>query len=132
VASYISWILAVRCTTQRRHRTQILTSKLLGAVLSQAYKFYAIIYKNSSKNTLCYFYHTVLKMEAAGKSETSFMSTIHYVVSKHRTPRPKSIYGCIIAGKFDFLFQALCKRLRLRGRKFKGLTDRPTNMIPLF
>ena len=80
VASYNSWIPAVRCARQRRHRTQILTSKFLGAVLSQAYKFYAIINKSNSKNTLRYCYHTILKMEAAGTSETSFMSTIHYVM----------------------------------------------------
>jgi hypothetical protein len=131
VASYISWLPAVRCARQRCHRTQISISKFLGAVRSQAYKFYAIIYKSNSKNTLRYCYHTVLKI-GVGMSETSFMCTIHYVVSKHTTPRPKSTYGCISVGKFDFLFQALCKRLRLCGRNFKGITDKPTNTINFF
>ena len=71
-------------------------------------------------------------MEAAGTSEASFISTIHYVVKKHRIPRPKSMYECIIAGKFDFLFQELCKCLRLCGSNIKGVTDKPTSMIPFF
>jgi len=42
------------------------------------------------------------------------------------------MYGCIIAGKFDFLFQELCKRLKLCGSNIKSVSDKPTNMIHFF
>lgn len=86
----------MRYARQRRQRTQTLTSKFLGALDS------VIIYKSNIKNTLFYCRHTVLKIETAGKSEASFISTIHYVVSKHRITSPKSMYGCIIAGNLTF------------------------------
>ena len=115
------------CARQRRNGTHISISKFLGAIHSQTYKFYAIIYKSNSKNTLCYCYHTALKMGAAGSSETSIMSTIHYAVSKYRIPKPKSMYGCIIAGKFDFLFQAVCNSSRLCRSNTSAVTDKPTH-----
>ena len=126
------YIPDVRCARKRHYKTQILTSKFLAALRSQACKFYAIIYKSNSKSNLFYCHHAVLKMETTGRSETSLISTIHYVVSKHRITRPKSVYVCIVAGKIDFLFQELCKRLRLCGSNIKGVSDKPTNIIPFF